>query len=47
MTVLVALGLIVAFFLMPATTICAAIGAAVAGLPGAVVGGIIGLLFEF
>jgi hypothetical protein len=46
MTILLALGLIVAFFFLPIEVICAMVGTVVAGLPGAIVGVIIGAFID-
>ena len=46
MTLLIALGLLVAFFFLPVEVICAMIGTVVAGLPGAIVGLIVGAFID-
>ena len=47
MTILIALGLVIAFLMLPLETVGAALGAAIAGLPGAIVGVIIGIFIDF
>ena len=47
MTILLALGLVLAFFFFPVETVLGGIGTMIAGLPGAIIGVIIGFLINF
>ena len=47
MTILIAMCLVIAFLMFPIEVVISLVGAAIAGLPGAIVGVIIGIFIDF